>query len=419
MKILICSNFYYPRGGDCTYLRALQGILEAHGHEVGVFSTEHEGNWPAPPHSAFVPAPDYAEMNRNKTLSGAWLAARRSIWSGEVAKALRALLAEWKPDVAHLQNVHAYLTPSILPELRRAGVPVVQTLHDYKWLCPDSAMLRQDGHVCSACAGRAFWHCAAGRCKKGSAAASVLAAIEGYVHRLRRASGMVDAWISPSAFLKKAFEECGLDGRKIRVVPNPYMPSGRDEIVPMDEGYGLYVGSLAPIKGVSVVLEALKDVPGHELHVVGGGSPEEETQLRSQAESLGVSDRVRFLGKLHGEALWREQTGARYGVVPSLWYENYPYSVMEMLAIGKPVIGSEIGGIPELVRDGETGLLFPPGDVVALAERIRRLAGDAALAARLGVAGKALVACECSAEKHYSQVAAVYREVGTKGMDVQ
>lgn len=415
MKILICSNFYYPRGGDCTYLRTLQDILEAHGHEVGVFSTGHEGDWPAPVHSAFVPAPDYAALNRNKTLRGALLAARRSIWSGEVARALRGLLSEWRPDVAHLQNIHAYLTPSILPELRRAGVPVVQTLHDYKWLCPDSTMLRPDGRVCGACAGRAFLHCIAGRCKKGSLAASAMAAAEGYFHRLKRASSMVDAWISPSAFLRDVFAENGLDAGKIRVIHNPYPGGGRDALPPRDGGYGLYVGSLAGIKGVGTILKALVEVPGHVFHVVGGGSPDEEASLKEQAAELGLSNRVVFLGRLHGEPLWREQTGARYGVVPSVWYENFPYSVMEMLAIGKPVIGSDIGGIPELVRDGETGLLFPAGDASALADRMRRLSGDASLAERLGTAGKALVARECSAEKHFSQVMAVYRAVGAEG----
>lgn len=415
MKILIGSNFYYPRGGDCTYLRTLQEILAAHGHEVGIFSTLHEGNWPAPAHSAFVSAPDYAAMNRNKTLGGAVLALRRSIWSGDVARTLRTLLAEWKPDVAHLQNIHAYLTPSILPELRRAGVPVVQTLHDYKWLCPDSTMLRPGGRTCGACAGRAFRHCIAGRCKKGSLAASAMAAAEGWFHRFKRASSMIDAWISPSAFLRDTFAAHGLDAGKIRVIHNPYPGGGRDAVAPHDGGYGLYVGSLAAIKGVGLILEALKDVPGHEFRIVGGGSPDEEAALKARAAELGIADRVPFLGPLHGKDLWKEQAGARYGVVSSVCHENFPYSVMEMLAIGKPVIGSAIGGIPELVRDGETGLLFPAGDVSALAERMRRLSCDAALAERLGTAGKVLVARECSMEKHFSQIMAVYRAVGAEG----
>ena len=414
VKILICSNFYYPRGGDCTYLRTLQDLLEEHGHEVGVFSTEHEGNWPAPAHSAFVPAPDYAALNRNKTLRGALLAARRSIWSGEVARALRALLAEWRPDVAHLQNIHAYLTPSILPELRRAGIPVVQTLHDYKWLCPDSTMIRPDGRTCGGCAGRAFHHCIAGRCKKGSLAASAMAAAEGYVHRLRRASAMIDAWISPSAFLRDVFAEHGLDAGKIRVIRNPYPGGGRDTMETQDGGYGLYVGSLALIKGVGVILEALKSLPGHEFHIVGGGSSDEEAALKTKAAALGLSERVAFKGPLHGEALWQEQCAASYGVVPSVCNEVLGYTAMELLAVGKPVIASSIGGLPELVRDGETGFLFPAGDAAALAARMRRLVGDAGLAARLGASGKALVARECSPEMHLVQLLDAYRSVGVR-----
>jgi len=415
MKVLICGNFYYPRGGDCTYTRALQEILEAHGHEVGVFSTEHAGNWPGPSHSAFVQAPDYAALNRHKTLRGAWVAVRRSVWSGEAAKALRGLLAEWKPDVAHLQNIHAYLTPSVLPVLRQAGVPVVQTLHDYKWICPDSTMLRPDGRVCDLCAGRSFWHCAAGRCKKGSLTASALAAAEGYVHRMKGASGMVDFRIAPSAYIKGKFEACGLGGGNIRVVPNPYLPSGRDAVRPSDGGYGLYVGSLAGFKGARVALAALQTVPGHELHVVGGGSPEDEAELRVRSVALGVSERVKFLGRLTGEALWREQAGARYGVVPSLCPEVLPYVAMEMLAIGKPVVGSAIGGIPDLVRDGETGLLFPPGDAAALADRMRRLAGDAEFVAHLGAAGKALVKQACSPDVHHAALMGIYRSACLAG----
>ena len=415
MKILVCSNFYYPRGGDCTYLRTLQGILEAHGHEVGIFSTEHEGNWPAPAHSAFVSAPDYAALNRSKTFRGAFLAARRSIWSGKVAKALRRFLAEWRPDVAHCQNIHAYLTPAILPELRRAGIPVVQTLHDYKWICPDSTMLRPDGRICGACAGRAFRHCIAGRCKKGSLAASAMAAAEGYFHRLKRASSMIDAWISPSAFLKDTFAAHGLDAGKIRVVRNPYPGGGRDAMQSRDGGYGLYVGSLAPFKGVGTLLEALEKLPGHEFHIVGGSTPEEVSGLEAQVASAGLADRVLCKGPLHGEALWKEQAEARYGVIPSTCCEVLGYSAMEMLAIGKPVVGSAIGGIPELVRDGETGLLFPAGDADGLADRMRRLAGDAALGERLGRAGKALVARECSPEAHCARIMEIYRSVGVRG----
>lgn len=416
MKVLICSNFFYPRGGDCTYLKTLQDVLEAHGHEVGVFSTEHEGNWPAPTHSAFVPAPDYAELNRRKTVKTAWMVARRSIWAGNVAKRMRAFLASWRPDVVHCQNIHAYLTPSVLPEFRRAGIPVVQTLHDYKWLCPDSALLC-NGHVCEVCGGRQFWHCMAQRCKKGSLGASALAAVEGYVHRFRKAAGLVDAWLAPSQFLKDKFEEHGMGKGRIRVVHNPYPRSGRDEMPVQDGGYGLYVGSLAAIKGVDVVLRALQNVPGHEFHIVGGGSETEKAGVKALASELGVANRVKFLGVLHGEALWREQTGAHYGVVPSVCPEVLGYTAMEMLAVGKAVIGSAMGGIPELVRDGETGLLFPAGDAAALAERMRRLADDAALAARLGAAGKALVTTECSLERHYERVMGAYRDVGAAGAE--
>lgn len=413
MKVLLVSNFYYPRGGDCTYLRSVQTMLEDAGHEVAIFSTQHEGNWPLPSaEGTLIPAIDYAAANREKSLSSAVAVLRNSIWNRDAARAMDALLAKWKPDVAHLQNIHAYLTPSILPVLHRHHVRIVQTLHDYKWLCPDSTLL---AHCtpCEKCHGRAFWHCLAGRCKKGSLSASALATAEGYLHRLRRVSSLIDLFIAPSHFIANKFIENGFPLGKIHVLPNPLplplLAAPQPDLSLPDAAYGVYVGSLSIVKGVDVFLRAISRIPDHPVHIVGTGGPGDIERLQALAADLGIANRVLFTGPLHGAELAAERAGAAYAVSPSIWYENLPYSVMEMLASGKPVIASDIGGIPDLVQHEKTGLLVPPNDPDALAAAIRRLLADSALAAALGRTGRDFVQLTCSPSTYLGDLLALYR----------
>lgn len=406
MRILLCSNFYYRRGGDCTYLLALQALLERHGHETAVFSMRHPRNLPCPQAEYFVDFLDYAELNRAKNPLNAAQVLGRSIWSLQARRNIARLIADWKPDVAHLQNIHAYLTPSILGPLAAAGIPVVWTLHDFKLLCPESTFLSR-GRVCEECRGGRFWRCAKNRCKKGSLAASAVAALEAYVHRALRMPARVDRFIAPSGFLRRKFVEFGWPGAKIEVRPNflPMLPAAPDPAA-ADGGYGLYLGTLLPVKGLETLLRALAKAPPHPFHVAGDG--EMRGRLEQIAKELGLADRIRFCGFLGGDELAREIAGARYAVIPSEWYENFPYAALELMAASKALIASDIGGLPELVRDGETGLLFPPGDATALAERIERLWPDSDLRARLGAKARESIREKCDADRYVRDLAALY-----------
>lgn len=402
MRILLCSNFYYRRGGDCTYLLALQRLLERHGHETAVFSMRHPQNLPCAQERYFIDFIDYAELNKSRNPLNAAKVLQRSIWSSQARRNIARLLADWKPDVAHLQNIHAHLTPAILGPLQAAGVPVVWSLHDYKLICPNDNFY-SNGRICEECRGGRVWRCALNRCKKGSRAASAVVALEALVHRALRVSGRVDRFIVPSEFVKRKFAEFGHDVGRIEVMP--HFLDGAPEVA-SGGGYGLYAGTLMPFKGVGTLLRALAKAPRHPFHVLGGGAQLED--YRRQARELGL-DQVVFRGFLTGAELEAEQAGAAYAVVPSEWWETFSYAAQEPLARGIPVIASDLGALPELVRDGETGLLFPAGDAAALAERIARLWGDAGLRARLGATARAFIAARCDAETYAAALLELYR----------
>ena len=405
MRVLLCSNYYYRRGGDCAYLLALQSLLGRLGHETAVFSMRHPRNLPCPQESYFVEFLDYAELNRHKNPVNAAKVLGRSIWSPQARRNVARLVADWKPDVAHFQNIHAYLTPSILGPLKKAGVPVVWTLHDFKWLCPESHFL-SNGRVCEECRGGRFWRCAKNRCKKNSRSASAVAALEAYAHRLLGVAAHVDRFLAPSEFVKRKFIEFGYSPERFSVLPhfldgNPAAASGPGR-------YGLFAGTLMPFKGVGTLLRALAKAPPHPFHVLGGG--ELQGEFERQARELGLAQ-VSFRGFLSGAELEAELLGAAYAVVPSDCYETFSFAAQEPLARSIPVIASDLGALPELVKDGETGLLFPAGDAEALAERIARLWSDSTLRARLGAQAHAFIRETCGPERHGRALLEIYGAV--------
>ena len=408
MRVLLCSNFHYRRGGDCTYLLALKALLEKHGHETAVFSMRHPQNLPSPQEEYFVDHLDYAELNAAKNPANALKVLGRSIWSAQARRKIGRLVADWKPDVAHLQNVHAYLTPSILGPLKAAGVPAYWSLHDFKLLCPESHFL-SGGDICEECRGGRYWKCAAKRCKKSSLAASAVAALEAYAHRLGGVAGRVAGYLAPSQFVKEKFAEYGHSAGRIHVMP--HFAVGEAPAATRAGGYGIYAGTLMPYKGVGTLLRALAKARRHPFRVLGGGEGLEE--YRREAARLGL-EQVEFRGFLTGAEWEAEMSGAEYAVVPSECYETFSYAAQEPLARGIPVIASDLGALPELVLEGETGLLFPAGNAEALAERIDRLRGDARLGKELGEGARRHVAARCDAEAYMGRLLEIY-EGGAKG----
>ncbi len=405
MRVLMVQTFYYYRGGDSTYMLSLSKLLEEKGHEVVPFAMEHPQNLPSPSGRFFVSEVDFPGLLHASSPGAAWKVATRSIYNGEARRKIAALADEVKPDIAQFHNIHAHLTTSIVAPLRKRGIPIVWTLHDYRLICPNTALLSR-GEICERCIPNRFYESILQRCKKGSLAASFIAMLTTLYERLERIPSRIDRFVTPSEFLRSKLIEGGFDPERIACVPNFVdlaLYAGHPE-----KDYFCYLGRLSHEKGLDILIRAVAKLETGRLLVVGDGP--EADDLKALALELGTS-RVEFAGYRSGEELKRILAESQFLVLPSRWYENLPFAVMEAFASSKAVVASRIGGIPEMVDDGVNGLLFPVGDVEALAACLRRMLGDRGAREGMGRRGREKAERLYGRETHYRRIEGIYREV--------
>ena len=402
MQVLLANKFFFEKGGAEKSLFETAQLLQEQGHQTRFFAMQHFRNRPSPDARHFVSEVDYDDPGWAMKLKSAG----RMLYSLEAARKLGGLLDEHHIDVAHLNNIYHQISPSILRTLHRRGIPMVMSLRDYKVVCGSYQML-VDGQPCEACRGGRYEQAALRRCVKGSRAASVLTTVEMFLHhRVLKLYDLVDVFIAPSAFLRDKVREMGFTGR---VVHLPNFVSGIEQVVPR---YGsvkprlVYFGRLGREKGLATLVRAVKGLPV-QLEIIGEGPMREPLQALVTREAIA---NVTFAGYMSGTRLNRHVAAASAVVVPSEWYENNPRSVIEAFALGKPVIGARIGGIPELVRHGETGLTFTPTDVQDLRAQIDQVLTRPAEAVEMGRRGRQLVETELSPARHYAGLMQVYAE---------
>lgn len=346
MKIILANKFFYPRGGDCVYTIGLKNLLENHGHEVAIFSMSHpdnlENKW-----SRFWPS--YIEYG-SKIDANFKEAVFRPFGTTEVRKKWNALLEAFKPDLVHLQNIHSQLSPVIAEDAYKKGLPVFWTLHDLKLACPAYSMLR-DGKPCEAClSGK--WNVVKHRCIKNSLPGSVIAYIEALKWNQRKLEKYTTRFISPSDFLKNKMQEAGFSSKKFVRIYN-FTDENRFQPVTKKGTYYTYLGRLSSEKGILSLLKVASEIPKYNLKIIGDGP------LRGSLEKeFGKFPHIEFVGHQPPESVNQLIGNARFLVLPSECYENNPLSIIESLALGTPVLGSNLGGIPELIRTGVNGLLF-------------------------------------------------------------
>jgi glycosyltransferase involved in cell wall biosynthesis len=403
VNILVCNSFLYERGGAETCALDHMDLLASRGHAVVPFAIEHPLNRPSPYSSYFASRVDYPSLLKPGTSPITRMrAAARVVYSFEARRHISRLIAETRPDVAHAHGIAHELSPSVLGAMRAAGVPVVQTLHDFKLLCPNTTFVSH-GEICERCAGGRYVHAALRRCKRGSLAASGVAAIESYAHHaLRLYERNVDVFLAPSRFLAGKLRAAGFRGR-LQLLRHG-IDTDRVSYNPSPDRYAVFVGRLVQVKGLRTLLQAVRSVRDLKLYVVGEG--ELRAELTATAASEGLTN-VTFLGPLPRDEVLSLVREARFAVLPSEWYENSPMAILESLAVGTPVVATRIGALPELVEDGRTGLLVPPGDAPALARAMTRLLhDDVALAMR--PAARRKVERDHDLEGHYRSLLAVY-----------
>ncbi|RJR22215.1 MAG: glycosyltransferase [Nitrospiraceae bacterium] len=406
MKILIVNNYFYNRGGDCTYMFSLKKLLKKNGHNVVIFSMNHPDNYDCEYSDHFVSYINYAEEIKDKKLSSAVKVIKRTVYSTEARQKIEALIQKEKPDIAHLQNIHHHITPSILYVLRKYNIPIVWTLHDYTIICPNTSFLAK-GLICERCKKRKFYWPMITRCKKESFSASTMAAFETIIHRMMGVYKLVDIFIAPSMFLRNKFIEYGFNENKIIHIDHFIdFPVIEDNVSPED--YYFFVGRITQEKGVKTLIDAAINVNLSHLKIAGGGPFMNE--LVAYTRRRDKNNIVEFLGHLSREDLFDLYRNSRFVIVPSEWYENSGLTIFEAFACGKPVIGANIGGIPELIKDHVRGLIFRSGDAEALSFSIMHMLKNPDHVRLMGDNAKDYIKNHLNGETHYRKLLNTYME---------
>ena len=367
MKILMVNKFLYQNGGSETYIFKLGEELQRRGHEVQYFGMEHEGRIVGNRLECYTSNMDFHTGKLKKLLYPF-----RIVYSLEAKRKMGMVLRDMKPDVVHLNNINFQLTPSVIYAVRayekKTGkrVKIVYTSHDYQWGCPNHMMrIPSTGRICFACRDGHFGNCSKNRCIHNSRVKSLLGTIEAKFYDKRRTYSMVDTIICPSEFMKKQLDTNPLLEKKTVMLRN-FIDEDAGKAVKRDtaKDYVLYFGRFAQEKGTQTLLKACKALPWIPFVFAGSGP------LQDLVDQTG---NVTNKGFVTGDALKELIAGARFSVYPSEWYENGPFSVMESLVYGTPVLASDLGGAPELVQAGTTGEIFRGGDVEELTEHIKTL----------------------------------------------
>ncbi len=402
MRILYCNKYDFPFSGTEAYLFDLIRRMDDRGQETALFSMDHGREHSFAGRSYRIPYVDFKDPKAG-LLRKVRMAAH-AIYSPSARRAMRSCVADFSPDVAHIRGIYHHLSPSILWELKRQGIPVLYHLNDFKMLCPTYNFVA-DGRACERCGGGAFHHAVTTGCYGGPGSSAVVLAAEAYLHKwLRTYERCVDLFLAPSEFVREKLIASGLAAERIEVLPH-YQSLPSDEQLSADEGYLLYFGRLSPEKGVYELLRAMVRLP-HTPLVIAGDGPD-RARLEALAKELNLQQ-VLFAGMVHGEKLQKLIAGCSFSVFPSHAYETLGKSILESYAWGRPVIASDLGSRRELVQHGVTGLLYPDGDREQLAHSIGFLFDRPDLIEKMGAAGRSQVKAKHDPDEHLEKLLDLY-----------
>lgn len=368
MKILMINKFLHANGGSETYIFKLGKALESHGHEVQYFGMEHEKRCVGNKVNAYTSNMDFHGGNKLAQLTYPF----KTIYSVEARKKLRLVLEDFQPDVCHLNNFNYQLTPSIILEivrwrkLAKKQCKIIYTAHDYQLICPNHMLNNPITHEnCEKCLGGHFVNCVKGKCIHGSMAKSVIGMMEAEFWKWNGVYKYIDKIICCSEFLKKKMDTNPLFREKTIALHNFVEKVEQKNVQKKD--YVLYFGRFSKEKGIDTLISVCKELPEVNFIFAGSGPLEDEVN--------GIEN-IKNVGFQTGEALDTLIREAKFSVYPSEWYENCPFSVMESQMYGTPVLGADIGGISELIKNGKTGELFEVGNANELKEKMKKLWND-------------------------------------------
>lgn len=396
--ILSIGQNYHIRGGSDQMLFETNKTLTNHGHLVIPFAASDERNLSTSWSRYF---PDAVNFENPKLVD-----LSRYIYSVSAAKNIRKLLQDVRPDIAHLHIYYGKLSSSILQPIKQAGVPIVQTLHEYKTICPVYTLVSND-KICEACQGRHFWRALPRRCNRRSLARTFLSVVESYVSVWNGAIRKVNHFIAVSDFVRKKVVQYGIPSHKITTIRNV---TDISDIQPNNAPgkYYLYFGRLERVKGLFTLLNAVSPLTAVPTYIVGDGSVKPELQRTIEERSL---THVMLLGYKTGVELQDIIHHCICTILPAEWYEPWGLTILEGFAHARPAVGSRLGGIPEVIVDKVDGLLFESGNANDLREKLVWMAEHPHQAVKMGHMGRLKLKKEFTPSKYYDQLMSVYSRV--------
>lgn len=405
------NNHHYMMGGSETVYFETAKLLQENRHEVVFFSAKEKKTIDDGFNKYFIKAP----ILSTSRIIDKFVNAYKFIYSDNAKKQLERLIIEERPDIAHLHIFYGILSSSILPVLKKYNIPVVMSVHEYRMMCPSYTMLDQDYEICEKCSDGNYMHCIANRCNKGSMANSIVSATECFIRdKFFSYERYIDKFIMVSKFIqeKHVHYKKSLEAKSVHLYNFISLPE-----VSIKEkcNYHLYIGRLSREKGLYTLIKAFQTQPGLNLKIAGTGPMAVELQEYCKQHKLA---NIEFLGFVSGTDKENCISSARFVIVPSEWYENNPMSIIESFSLGTPVIGADIGGIPELVQNDKTGYLFKSGSIdelVYILKKIDQLPKEryqSLTVNSLNFADK-----HFNKNKHYEKLITIYQEVIEKQLN--
>lgn len=409
MKVLLCHKFFHKRGGSETFLFQLIEILSKNGHEVIPFSMKNEKNFNTSYSKYFVSNIDYQNESKIYRLKKSFKILSKVIYSLESRNEIEALIKDTKPDIAHINLIYHHISPSILHSLKKYNIPTVLNSNDCKLVCPNYYLFNPlTGKICEKCVDGNYYHCFFEKCFKGSRLASFLATSEMYIHKfLRIYEDNVDIFIAPSGFMENMLIKGGFNRKKIRRLSHPidvnsYKPCYEPG------NYYIYAGRLIREKGLLTLLEASNRVKSKKLVIAGF---ESDKEILKKVRDRSKYPNIEYVGPQFGEDLLNYIKSASFSIVPSECYDILPIAAIESFALGKPVIGANIGGIPEIIDDGINGFLFEPGNIEDLSKKFDLFIENPSMVIEFGKRARKKVETYFSNESYYKNLLKIYNEL--------
>jgi glycosyltransferase involved in cell wall biosynthesis len=390
MKILLVHSAYQQFGGEDSVVKAETELLKQHGDEVRLYSRHND------------------EIKQFGLVQKA-LFFPQSIYSWKTSGELEEVVREFTPDVAFIHNVYPLISPAAYHKLHALGVPTVQVLHNFRPFCPNGFYYTQ-GQICEACKEGNYLNAVSKRCYRDSRVLSGLYAATLGFNRMAGMVNKISGFICLTEFFRIKMREAGVPDAKLFVRPNfVEAPPLNGQKAAND--YALFMGRLSPEKGLRTLLRAFEQLPQFKLKILGTGPMEQELRDYIAQKSLR---NVEFLGFKSGAEKLEILNNALCLVLPSEWYENFPVTVLEAFMASKPVIASRMGGLPYIVEEGKSGLLFEAGKPEELARKIRQFVDHPDKAARMGACGRALSETKYGPQQAYNNLMKIFSQVQSR-----